>query len=77
MCAQRPSSPLKVRKESDRFAAEKRRFHQGPRATTLNFEAGSMLAVFSQNVVSMSLAKPSGQHRWENGLHCYACSDCA
>ena len=31
---------------------EKRRFHQGPRVTTLNFEAGYMLAVFSKNVVS-------------------------
>src|ERR1700730_8432477 len=31
---------------------KKRRFHQGPRVTTLNFEAGYMLAVFSKNVVS-------------------------
>jgi hypothetical protein len=32
----------------DLIKGEKRRFHQGPRVTTLNFEAGYMLAVFSK-----------------------------
>jgi hypothetical protein len=44
----------------DLIKGEERRFHQGPRVTTLNFEAGYMLAVFSTNVVSGSLATRAG-----------------
>jgi len=33
-------------KADDLFKADKRRFHQGPRVKTLNFEAGYMHAVF-------------------------------
>ena len=39
---------------------KKRRFHQGPRVTTLNFEAGYMLAVLPETAKTAALAKGAG-----------------
>jgi hypothetical protein len=39
---------------------KKRRFPSGPRVTTLNFEAGYILAVFSKKCRQLSLANRGG-----------------
>ena len=41
---------------------KKRRFHQGPRVTTLNFEAGYMLAVLPENAQNSGPCKVGRVH---------------
>ena len=47
-------------KADDLFKADKRRFHQGPRVMTLNFEAGYMHAVFPHATTRRFLAARAG-----------------
>ncbi len=47
-------------KADDLFKADKRRYHQGPRVMTLNFEAGYMHAVFPHATTRRFLAARAG-----------------